>query len=177
MVRTASGTNVPDAPSGFRAYSKETALRLNILTRYSYTLETIIQAGKLGLTIISVPVETNPTRRPSRLQRNMWHFIKAQAGTIMRLYAFYEPLRTFTYLAIPFLILGSGILGPVPLFLFPGYRRASSIPNHRHRALSGRHFDPALRHSGRYFQQTPPAYPGIALPLEEDGTGKDFRRR
>ncbi len=108
LVRTASETDVPDAPSGFRAYSKETALRLNILTRYSYTLETIIQAGKLGLTIQSVPVETNPPSRPSRLQRNMWHFIKAQAGTIMRLYAFYEPLRTFSYLAIPFLLLGLG---------------------------------------------------------------------
>ncbi len=108
LVRTASETDVPDAPSGFRAYSKETALRLNILTRYSYTLETIIQAGKLGLTIVSVPVEINPPARPSRLQRNMWHFIKAQAGTIMRLYAFYEPLRTFTYLALPFLLLGLG---------------------------------------------------------------------
>jgi glycosyltransferase involved in cell wall biosynthesis len=108
LVRTASETDVPDAPSGFRAYSKETALRLNILTRYSYTLETIIQAGKLGLAIVSVPVETNPPSRPSRLQRNMWHFVKAQAGTIMRLYAFYEPLRTFSYLAVPFLILGLG---------------------------------------------------------------------
>ena len=107
-VRTVSETNVPDATSGFRAYSKETALRLNILTRYSYTLETIIQAGKLGLTILSIPVETNHPTRPSRLQRNMWHFIKAQAGTIIRLYAFYEPLRTFSYIALPFLILGLG---------------------------------------------------------------------
>nr|BAG55469.1 putative glycosyl transferase [uncultured bacterium] len=106
IVRSASGTNVPDAPSGFRAYSRETALRLTVLTRYSYTLETIIQAGKLGLTIVSVPIETNPTTRPSRLQRNMWHFIKAQAGTIMRLYAFYEPLRTFSYIALPFLLVG-----------------------------------------------------------------------
>jgi len=108
MVRTVSGTDVPDAPSGFRAYSKETALRLNILSRYSYTLETIIQAGKLGLIIISVPVEINKPTRPSRLQRNMWHFIKEQAGTIVRLYAFYEPLRTFSYIALPFLILGLG---------------------------------------------------------------------
>ena len=106
MVRTVSGTEVPDAPSGFRAYSKEAALRLNILSRFSYTLETIIQAGKLGLTIVSVSVETNETTRPSRLQRNMWHFIKAQASTIMRLYAFYEPLRTFSYIALPFLIIG-----------------------------------------------------------------------
>lgn len=107
-VRTVSGTDVPDATSGFRAYSKEAALRLNILTRYSYTLETIIQAGKLGMSILSIPVNTNDPSRPSRLQRNMWHFIKAQAGTIIRLYAFYEPLRTFSYIALPFLILGLG---------------------------------------------------------------------
>lgn len=107
-VRTVSGTAVPDAASGFRAYSREAALRLNILTRYSYTLETIIQAGKLGLSIQSVPIETNAPTRPSRLQRNMWHFIKAQGGTIMRLYAFYEPLRTFSYIAIPFLVVGLG---------------------------------------------------------------------
>jgi glycosyltransferase involved in cell wall biosynthesis len=107
-VRTVSGTDVPDAPSGFRAYSREAALRLNILTRYSYTLETIIQAGKLGLPIITVPVQTNDTQRPSRLQRNMWHFIKAQAGTILRLYAFYEPLRTFSYIALPFILVGIG---------------------------------------------------------------------
>jgi len=107
-VRTVSGTEVPDAASGFRAYSREAALRLNILTRYSYTLETIIQAGKLGLTVKSVPIETNAPTRPSRLQRNMWHFIKAQAGTIMRLYAFYEPLRTFSYIASPFLVVGLG---------------------------------------------------------------------
>ena len=110
LVRTVSGTEVPDAPSGFRAYSREAALRLNILTQYSYTLETIIQAGKQGLQVVSVPVETNSPTRPSRLQRSTWHFIKAQAGTIVRLYAFYEPLRTFTYLALPFLLSGTFLL-------------------------------------------------------------------
>jgi len=109
-VRTVSGTDVPDAASGFRAYSRELALQLNILTRYSYTLETIIQAGKMGGRVVSVPVETNEPIRPSRLQRSMWHFIKAQAGTIMRLYAFYEPLRTFSYIALPFLLIGSGAI-------------------------------------------------------------------
>jgi hypothetical protein len=64
----------------------------------------------MGRRIVSVPVETNETIRPSRLQRNMWHFIKAQAGTIMRLYAFYEPLRTFSYIALPFLLIGSGAI-------------------------------------------------------------------
>lgn len=108
-VRNVSGTDVPDAASGFRAYSKEAALRLNVLSQYSYTLETIIQAGKLGLTISSIPVTTNAPTRPSRLQRNMWHFLKEQGGTIVRIYAFYEPLRTFTYLSIPFLLAG-GVL-------------------------------------------------------------------
>jgi glycosyltransferase involved in cell wall biosynthesis len=119
-VRSLSGTDVPDAPSGFRAYSKEAALRLNVLTRFSYTLETIIQAGKLGLCIVSVPVETNAPQRPSRLQRNMWHFIKAQAGTIMRIYAFYEPLRTFSYLALPFLLVGLGLWARFGYFVIIG---------------------------------------------------------
>ena len=120
-VRTVSGTDVPDAASGFRAYSRDMALHINILTRYSYTLETIIQAGKMGRRIVSVPVETNGPIRPSRLQRNMWHFIKAQAGTIMRLYAFYEPLRTFSYIASPFLLVGSlAILRFVYIALFVG---------------------------------------------------------
>lgn len=108
VVRNISGIDVPDAVSGFRAYSKEAALRLNILSQFSYTLETIIQAGKLGLKVVSVPIQTNETERPSRLQRNMWHFIKSQATTILRVYAFYEPLRTFTYLSLPFLLVGIG---------------------------------------------------------------------
>jgi glycosyltransferase involved in cell wall biosynthesis len=106
MVRNVSGVDAPDPVSGFRAYSRGAALRFTILTRYSYTLETIIQAGKGGLGIESIPVITNPPTRPSRLQRSMWHFIKAQAGTILRLYAFYEPLRTFSYIAVPFLLAG-----------------------------------------------------------------------
>ena len=105
-VRTVSNTDVPDAVSGFRAYSRDAALRLNILTSFSYTLDTIIQAGKMGLTILSIPVHTNGPTRPSRLQTSMWHFIKAQASTIIRLYAFYEPLRTFSYIALPFILSG-----------------------------------------------------------------------
>jgi glycosyltransferase involved in cell wall biosynthesis len=120
LVRTVSNTEVPDAPSGFRAYSRDTALRLNILTRYSYTLETIMQAGKLGLRITSVPVKTNPPTRPSRLQRSTWHFIKAQASTIVRLYAFYEPLRTFSYMALPFLLSGIILLARFFVFYFIG---------------------------------------------------------
>lgn len=111
VVRGVSGTTVEDAVSGFRAYSREAALRLTILTRFSYTLDTIIQAGKMGLTVVSVPINTNDPTRPSRLQRNMWHFVKAQAATILRLYVFYEPLKTFSYIASPFLLVGLLLLG------------------------------------------------------------------
>ena len=110
LVRNLSGLNVPDTVSGFRAYSREAALRFTILTRYSYTLETLIQAGKQGLSVTSIPIETNPPTRPSRLQRNMWHFIKQQTATLLRVYAFYEPLRTFSYLALPFLLAGFSLL-------------------------------------------------------------------
>lgn len=110
VVRNVSGTDVPDTVSGFRAYSREAALRLNILTNFTYTLETIIQAGKMGLALTSVPIETNEPTRPSRLQRSAWHFIKAQSSTILRLYAFYEPLRTFSYIAAPFLLAGVGLI-------------------------------------------------------------------
>ncbi len=111
VVRNVSGTAVRDAVSGFRAYSRETALRLTILTSFSYTLDTLIQAGKLGLTIVSVPISANAPTRPSRLQKNMAHFIKAQASTILRLYVFYEPLKTFSYIALPFFLVGMGLLG------------------------------------------------------------------
>lgn len=110
VVRRVSGTDVSDAVSGFRAYTREAALRLNILTNYSYTLDTLIQAGKQGLVVKSVPIETNDPTRPSRLQKSMIHFINAQASTILRLYAFYEPLRTFTYLSAPFIAAGVALI-------------------------------------------------------------------
>ncbi len=124
VVRNVSGTDVGDAVSGFRAYSREAALRLNIMTQFSYTLDTLIQAGKMGLMIRSVPIETNHPTRPSRLQRSMWHFIKAQAATIIRLYAFYEPLRTFSYIAAPFLLTGILLIGRfLAIWLLTGENR------------------------------------------------------
>ena len=95
VVRKGSGTKVPDAPSGFRAYSREAALRLNVVTRHSYTLETIIQAGKKNLVIEPIPVKTNPVTRPSRLMRGTYDYIKKQGATIVRIYAMYEPLKFF----------------------------------------------------------------------------------
>ena len=120
IVRAASGTPVPDAPSGFRAYTREAALRLNVLTDYTYTLETIIQAGKKGLTVASVPIEVNPQFRESRLIRNNWSYVKRSAATILRLYAFYEPLRTFFYLSLPFFAVGIVLLGRFAFFYLAG---------------------------------------------------------
>ncbi len=101
VVRAASSTTVPDAPSGFRAYSREAALRLFVTSDFSYTLDNLIQAGKRGLKVAHVPIMTNPTR-PSKLHRGSWHFIKRQGATIVRAYATYEPLKTFFYLSLPF---------------------------------------------------------------------------
>jgi len=101
VVRMASGTTVPDAPSGFRAYSREAALRLFVTSDFSYTLDNLIQAGKRGLRVAHIPIVTNPTR-PSKLHRGSWHFIKRQGATIVRAYATYEPLKAFFYLSLPF---------------------------------------------------------------------------
>lgn len=96
VVRKVSRTTVPDAPSGFRAYSREAALRLNIMSGFSYVLETIIQAAEKDLKITSVPVRTNPVLRKSRLVRSLPNYIRRQTETILRIYAMYEPLRIFS---------------------------------------------------------------------------------
>lgn len=111
VVRVASDTDVPDAPSGFRAYSREAALRLYVTSDFSYTVENLIQAGKRRLTIAHVPVETNPQTRPPRLHKGNWSFVKQQASTILRTFTYFEPLRTFSYLAAPFFLVGLVLLG------------------------------------------------------------------
>jgi glycosyltransferase involved in cell wall biosynthesis len=105
VVRQASDTEVPDSVSGFRALSREAALRLYVSTEFSYTVENLIQAGKRRLTVAHVPVRVNQTR-PSRLHKGNWNFVKRQAATIVRTYATYEPFRTFSYIAAPFVLLG-----------------------------------------------------------------------
>jgi glycosyltransferase involved in cell wall biosynthesis len=99
VVRQFSGTSVPDATSGFRAYTREAALRLNLVNRYTYTLETIIQAGQTGLVIASVPVRTNPKLRDSRLIKSIRVYVTRSAQTILRSYMMYRPLKTFLSLA------------------------------------------------------------------------------
>jgi len=98
VVRVASGTDVPDAPSGFRAYSREAALRLNIINNYTYTLETIIQAGHNRIPMVSVPVKTNPELRKSRLFKSTASYIKRSAVVIIRSFMMYKPLKFFLIL-------------------------------------------------------------------------------
>ncbi len=100
VVRWTSDTGVVDATSGFRAMSREAAMRLNVFSSYTYTLETIIQAGKKGLVVASVPVETNEKKRESRLIGSMWRYVLRSAATILRIFLMYEPLKVFTWLSL-----------------------------------------------------------------------------
>ncbi len=110
VVRKASHTDIPDAPSGFRAYSREAAMRLNVINEYTYTLETIIQAGREKIAMTSVPVRTNEELRKSRLFHSMFGYVKKSVGTILRAFIMYKPLRFFTIVGlIPFT--GGIILG------------------------------------------------------------------
>jgi glycosyltransferase involved in cell wall biosynthesis len=111
IVRWASKTNVPDATSGFRAFSKEAALRLSIYSEYTYTLETIIQAGKKGISITSVPVETNEVLRESRLIHSTFQYVIRSAITIIRIFLMYEALRVFLSLSVIPLLGGIFLLG------------------------------------------------------------------
>ncbi len=103
VVRTASGTEVLDAPSGFRAISRSAAMQLNVFSEYSYTLETIIQAGQKNIPITSVPIRTNGYLRPSRLMKSMRSYIQRSVLTILRIFITYRPLYFFLWLgAVPF---------------------------------------------------------------------------
>jgi glycosyltransferase involved in cell wall biosynthesis len=108
VVRQVSNTTVPDTTSGFRAYTREAALRMTIVSEFSYTLETIIQAGKKRMAIAHVPVATNPRTRESRLFDSVFSYIKRSAATIVRIYAMYEPLKIFTYIGAS--VIGVGML-------------------------------------------------------------------
>lgn len=95
VVRLASNTNIPDAPSGFRAMSRNAAMRLNVFDSYTYTLETIIQAGRKNMHITSVPVRTNPDMRPSRLVKSIPGYVQRSLFTIVRIFMTYRPFRFF----------------------------------------------------------------------------------
>lgn len=100
VVRAASGTDVPDTTSGYRAYSREAAMRLTVVSKYTYTIESIIQAGKSQTAISTVPVKTNEKIRESRLFGSMYGYIRRNALTIIRVFAAYEPLKFFGLVAL-----------------------------------------------------------------------------
>ena len=108
-VRQVSGTAVPDTTSGFRAYTREAALKMTIVSDFSYTLESIIQAGKKRMAISHVEISTNPKTRPSRLFDSIWSYLKKSGATIVRIYAMYEPLKVFTYIGGTVFLLGLSI--------------------------------------------------------------------
>ena len=100
VVRKFSNTNVPDAVSGFRAFSRECAMKLHVYGDYTYTIETLIQAGRQKFTITYVPITTNPKTRNSRLVKSVFSYLKKSIATIFRIFAIYEPLKVFTYIGI-----------------------------------------------------------------------------
>ncbi|PKO05978.1 MAG: glycosyl transferase [Chloroflexi bacterium HGW-Chloroflexi-3] len=116
VVSKASGLDIPDATSGFRAMTRETALKTNVLSNYSYTLETLIQAGNRNISVTSVPVRTNPPRRPSRLMHGIWDYLVHSTITIIRAYAMYRAIRVFFSIGIVLIVAG-GVLA-VRYFVF-----------------------------------------------------------
>jgi glycosyltransferase involved in cell wall biosynthesis len=106
VVRRISGTSVPDATSGFRAYRREAALQLNVFSSFSYTLETIIQLGLHQARIVSVPIGVNPVTRPSRLFRSVPEFVFKQALTIVRIFVIYRPVEIFAWPGLLCMALG-----------------------------------------------------------------------
>ena len=106
VMRRVSSTQVEDAPSGFRAFSRSAALQINIFDNYTYTLETIIQARAKGLQLVCVPINVNPDLRKSKLVRNMFDYIKRSVFTMLRMFIIYRPFRFFSILASLFFISG-----------------------------------------------------------------------
>ncbi|RKI84406.1 glycosyltransferase family 2 protein [bacterium 0.1xD8-71] len=120
VVRKASNTDIPDAPSGFRALSREAAMHINVVNDYTYTLETIVQAGRQRIPITSVPVRTNEELRPSRLFSSIWGYVKRSMLTIIRAYAMYKPLKCFTYIACIPTLIGLGYIFRFLLYYLMG---------------------------------------------------------
>ncbi len=129
VVRKASKTDIPDAPSGFRAYSRDAAMHMNVVNEYTYTLETIVQAGRNRMAITSVPIRTNPELRSSRLFNSMASYVKRSMMTILRAFMMYRPMLCFTLVgAVPFLVgLGIGIRFLVFYFTTGGSGHVQSL--------------------------------------------------
>jgi glycosyltransferase involved in cell wall biosynthesis len=115
-VRVASNTEVPDAPSGFRAMSRACALRLNVLSEYTYTIETIIQAGRAGMAIESVPIRVNEDLRPSRLVKSISSYVRRSLVTIARIFMTYKPMKFF--MAPGVILGGAGVIVGIRFLYF-----------------------------------------------------------
>lgn len=122
VVNKAAGTQLPDAASGFRAYSRESLYKINVVTKFSYCMETIIQAGNKRIAITSIPIETNKKTRESRLFKNIWQHMFKSGGAIIRSFIMYRPYALFATLALIF-----GLLGLIPFFRYL-YLTVSSTP-------------------------------------------------
>lgn len=120
VLSQAANTDVPDATSGFRAITREAALRTLVLSEYSYTLETLIQAGARRMAVVHVPVRTNPPTRPSRLMQSLPHYLSHSGTTIIRAYTLYRPLRAFLSLGMIFVALGAALSLRFLYFYFTG---------------------------------------------------------
>lgn len=125
VVRSLSATEVPDAVSGFRAFSRKAALKLNILSAFSYTIETVIQSGRKDLAVVSVPIDTNPKTRESRLARSIPAFIQRSVTTMIRVYTMYKPLRVF--LMIGMLLF---VAGMIPIVRFVYFQLIGDVGGH-----------------------------------------------
>ncbi|MFN3197024.1 MAG: glycosyltransferase family 2 protein [Bradymonadia bacterium] len=111
VVRFLSETEVADATSGFRAYKREAAMSMNVVSPFTYTLETLIQAGKKQMAVASVPIGTNAPTRPSRLFRGIPQYIRRSGATMVRMYLMYQPLRVFIYLSMLLIAMGLFLIG------------------------------------------------------------------
>ena len=129
VVRQVSNTNVPDTTSGFRAYTREAAMRMTIVSEFSYTLESIIQAGKKRMAIAHVPISVNPRTRESRLFDSVFSYIKKSGATIVRIYAMYEPLKVFTYLGLLLLAAGVALVARYGYYFYwnEGFKHLASL--------------------------------------------------
>jgi hypothetical protein len=132
VVNRAAGTELPDAASGFRAYSRESLIRLNTVTRFSYCMETIIQAGYKRMAIASIPVVTNPKTRESRLFRSQRQHVFRSAAAIVRAYIMYRPYLVFGWAAVLF-----GVLGLVPFARYAWLEASSEGGGHLQSLLVG----------------------------------------
>jgi glycosyltransferase involved in cell wall biosynthesis len=134
VVNMAADTNLPDAPSGFRAYSREAAMSMNIITDFSYAMESIIHAGRKRIAITHVPVKTNPKTRESRLFKNMGQHILKSGAAIIRSYTMYHPFRVFMISGAASVVVG---LIPFIRFLFLAISRGEAINGHLQSLIFG----------------------------------------